>query len=116
VMRGDERYTDIPSIPDVITLGSLGSVYPYNSYNYSTARVADGSFVRLRTVSLGYNLPSRLLNGTGFQTASLTLTGTNLWLLYADRDLYGQDPEFFGSGGVAMPVAKQITASVKLSF
>jgi TonB-linked SusC/RagA family outer membrane protein len=116
VMRGDERFTDIPSIPDGITLGSLGSIYPYNSYNYSTARVADGSFVRLRTVSLGYNLPSRMLNGTGFQTASLTLTGTNLWLLYADRALYGQDPEFFGSGGVAMPVAKQITASVKLSF
>ncbi|MBT1687978.1 SusC/RagA family TonB-linked outer membrane protein [Dawidia soli] len=116
VMRGDERYTDIPSIPDGITLGSLGSVYPYNSYNYSTARVADGSFVRLRTVLLGYNLPSRMLTGTGFETASLTLTGTNLWLLYADRDLYGQDPEFFGSGGVAMPVAKQITASVKLSF
>lgn len=116
VMRGDERYTNIPSIPDVITLGSLGSVYPYNSYNYATTRVADGSFVRLRTASLGYNLPSRMLNGTGFQTASLTLTGTNLWLLYADRDLYGQDPEFFGSGGVAMPVAKQITASVKLSF
>jgi hypothetical protein len=51
-----------------------------------------------------------------FKNASITLTGTNLWLLYSDKKLYGQDPEFFASGGVALPVAKQITASLKLGF
>ncbi len=114
-VRGDEQYTNVPSIADVLTVSQLAS-YPYNTYNYSTARVVDGSFVRLRTVSLGYNLPVKWLGATGFKTASLTLTGTNLWLIYADKRLHGQDPEFFNSGGVAMPVAKQITASVKLSF
>jgi hypothetical protein len=115
-VRGDERYTDVPSIADLITLSKLGAIYPYNSYNYSTARVVDGDFIRLRTVSLSYNLPAKMLAPTGFKAASLSLTGTNLWLLYADKRLYGQDPEFFGSGGVAMPVARQITASVKFSF
>jgi hypothetical protein len=46
----------------------------------------------------------------------VSLTGTNLFLLYSDKKLYGQDPEFFGAGGVALPVAKQITASLKLTF
>ena len=115
-LRGDENYTFVPSIPDVLTVSQLGSVYPYNTYNYSTARVVDGSFVRLRTISLSCALPSKMLGNTGFKNASISVTGTNLWLLYADKKLYGQDPEFFSSGGVAMPVAKQITASVKLSF
>lgn len=116
VLPGDEQYTDVPSIPDNIELAKLSSVYPYNNYNYSTARVADGSFVRLRTVSLTYNLPQPLWGITAFKNASITLTGTNLLLLYSDKRLYGQDPEFFSSGGVALPVAKQITASLKLSF
>jgi hypothetical protein len=116
LLPGDEQHTNVPSIPDIITLNSLGAVYPYNSYNFSTARVADGGFVRLRTVTLAYTLPAKFFGTTGLKNATVSLTGTNLWLLYADKKLYGQDPEFFTSGGVAMPVARQITASVKLSF
>ncbi len=29
----------------------------YNAYNYSTARVAKGDFIRLKELSLTYNLP-----------------------------------------------------------
>lgn len=116
MLPGDEQYTNVPSIPDIITLSQMGSIYPYNSYNYSTARVVDGSFIRLRTVSLSYTLPEKMLSSYGFSNASISLTGTNLLLLYADKKLYGQDPEFFNAGGVAMPVAKQLTLSVKLSF
>jgi hypothetical protein len=116
VLPGDEEFTDVPSILDPIELANLGSVYPYNSYNYSTARVADASFVRLRTVSLSYFLPQQLWGLSLFKNASITITGTNLFLLYSDKELYGQDPEFFASGGVALPVAKQITASLKLGF
>jgi hypothetical protein len=57
-----------------------------------------------------------MLTNTGLGSASLTLTGTNLLLLYADKKLYGQDPEFYSSGGVAMPVPKQITATIKINL
>ncbi|MDJ1486033.1 SusC/RagA family TonB-linked outer membrane protein [Cytophagaceae bacterium YF14B1] len=116
LVPGDEQVTPIPSILDAVTLQQLGAVYPYNTYNYSTARTADGTFIRLRTVSLMYTLPERLLRGFSIKNASLGITGTNLLLLYSDKKLYGQDPEFFASGGVALPVAKQITATLKLSF
>jgi len=116
VLPGDEEFTNVPSILDPIEIAKLGSVYPYNSYNYSTERVADASFVRLRTISLSYFLPSEMWGLSLFKNASITVTGTNLWLLYSDKKLYGQDPEFFASGGVALPVAKQITASLKLGF
>lgn len=115
-LPGDEQYTNVPSIPDKNELALLGAEYPYNNYNYSTARIADGSFIRLRTIALSYSLPQKLWGAAPFKNASVVLTGTNLFLLYADKRLYGQDPEFFASGGVAMPVAKQITATLKLGL
>ena len=44
---------------------------------------------------------------------SLKIQGTNLFLLYADKKLNGQDPEFFNSGGVAVPVPKQFTLTLR---
>ena len=54
---------------------------------------------------------TRLLN-----SASIKLAATNLCLLYADKKLNGQDPEFINSGGVASPISKQFTATVRLGF
>jgi len=49
---------------------------------------------------------------------SLTLRAeaTNLFLLYADKKLNGQDPEFYNSGGVAAPVPRQLTFTVSLGL
>lgn len=116
VIPGDENHTSVPSIPDLTNLAGLGETYPYNAYNYSSARIADGGFFRVRTVALSYDIPARTIGRTPFNNASISVTGTNLWILYADKKLYGQDPEFFSSGGVALPVPKQITLSVKLSI
>lgn len=41
--------------------------------------VFDGTVIRLREVSLGYSLPAVLLAKTPFASASITLTGRNLW-------------------------------------
>jgi hypothetical protein len=44
------------------------------------------------------------------------VVGNNLWLIYSDPDLHGQDPEFFNAGGVALPINKQFTLSLKVGF
>ena len=114
---GDEKVTDIPSILDAYAYSTLGSAYPYNTYNYSDVRVADGSFIRLKSVSLTYNLPKSVAAKlAGIKAVSFTLTGNNLWLLYSDEKLKGQDPEFQISGGVAQPIQKQVTLSLNISF
>lgn len=46
----------------------------------------------------------------------MKLQGTNLFLIYADDKLNGQDPEFFRSGGVAAPVPKQFTFTLRLGL
>jgi hypothetical protein len=50
------------------------------------------------------------------KTASISLVGNNIALLYSDSRLNGQDPEFFASGGVALPLSKDYTFSLKLGF
>ncbi|MBX3256905.1 MAG: SusC/RagA family TonB-linked outer membrane protein [Chitinophagaceae bacterium] len=120
VLPGDQDVTNIPSIMDYYQNNlsvNDNSAYPYNNYNYSSERVAKGDFVRLKSVSLTYQLPAAFIQKSGFiKTTAFTLAAINPWLIYSDKKLQGQDPEFFNAGGVAMPVQKQITLSLKAGF
>lgn len=114
---GDEEITTIPTIASVRQVNNdryLG--YAYNAYNYSTERVASGSFIRLKTISLSYDFPQRWIARAGIKNLSLKADASNLWLLYADSKLNGQDPEFINSGGVAQPLSKQFTFTVRISL
>lgn len=114
---GDEAHTDIPTIASMRQyINDNNLSYAYNAYNYSSARVADGGFIRLKDVSLTYDLPKKFLNKIGLSTASVKLDATNLFLLYSDKKLNGQDPEFVNSGGVATPMPKQFTFTLRLGI
>ena len=118
VMPGDEKITNVPSIVDAwqqYIIGGTGA-YPYNNYNYSTVRIADGGFVRLKTVSLTYTVSKQALDKIGFKSLAITAVSANPWLIYSDKKLNGQDPEFFNSGGVAQPIQKQFTLSIKVGL
>jgi len=120
MVPGDEKVTDIPAIASLNQRDRIGSYTlstAYNAYNYSTARIAKGDFIRLKEVSLTYTAPQQVIQKSGFLTnASLKVSATNLCLLYADKNLNGQDPEFINSGGVASPISKQFTATLRLAF
>lgn len=115
MMTGDDIS---PSITDWVHQSiSLGTGYPYTNYNYSTARVVKGDFIRLKTVSLNYDFNSSWISKSHFfKTASLRLTVKDPWLIYSDKALNGQDPEFFNTGGVAMPTTTQYTLTLNLGF
>lgn len=115
-LAGDENRTDIPSIMALDYATALGGIYPYNNYNYSSARVVDGDFVRLKQVSLSYALPASRVSALGLNHLSLSLVANNMFLIYADKRLNGQDPEFFNAGGVAQPVPRQLTMSLKIGL
>jgi TonB-linked SusC/RagA family outer membrane protein len=113
---GEENITNIPVIPSI----HQNSDYPdlriaYNAYNYSDVRVAKGDFIRLKDISLTYDLPA-LSKKLRLNNAQLKFVATNVWLMYADKKLGGQDPEFFRSGGVAMPMPRQFTVSLRFGI
>ncbi len=117
IVPGDENYTDIPVIASRNQNNANSHLaYAYNAYNYSTARIAKGDFVRLKELSLSYDFGKNLAKKVGLNSISLKLQATNLCLLYADKKLNGQDPEFFNTGGVAVPVPKQFTMTLKLGI
>lgn len=116
-LPGDEKYTTIPVIAS--KRQNQNHLYldrAYSAYNYSTERIADGGFIRLKEVSLTYDLPKSFLEKIRFSSASLKLQATNLWLIYSDKKLNGQDPEFFNAGGVASPNPKQFTFTLRFSL
>ena len=116
-VQGDEATTTIPVIADK-RLNQLDRYlsYAYNAYNYSTERVAKGDFIRMKEISLSYDFPATWLKPFSLTSASLKLQATNLFLIYADKKLNGQDPEFFNTGGVAAPMPKQFTLTVRLGI
>ena len=117
VVPGDEKYTDIPVIASVRQEKNDRNLsVAYNSYNYSTARIAKGDFIRMKEISLAYDFPKDLISKWNLANLSLKLQATNLFLLYADKKLNGQDPEFFNTGGVAAPVPKQFTLTLRVGF
>lgn len=117
VMAGDEQKTDVPVIITRSQYENDNYIKTlYNAYNYSTARVVKGDFIRMKEISLSYDFPARWIRTWGVSDMSLKLQATNLFLLYADSKLNGQDPEFFRSGGVAAPVPKQFTLTLRLGI
>ena len=117
VIPGDEDKTTIPAIASVRQYYNDRYIgYAYNAYNYSTARVADGGFIRMKDISLTYDFSPNLVNKIGLGSASLKLDATNLCLIYSDKKLNGQDPEFVNAGGVASPLSKQFTLTVRLGI
>ena len=117
VQPGDEKITNIPAIASRRQYRDIRNLnYAYNAYNYSTARAADGGFIRLKDISLTYDFTPQLISKIGLSTASLKFDVTNLCLLYADKKLNGQDPEFVNSGGVATPMPKQFTLTLRLGI
>jgi hypothetical protein len=115
-MPGDERFTNVPSILGAFEQANLEGASPYNNYNYSTVRVARGDFIRLKTVSLTWQLPLPLLKKLRLSNVNITGAAINPWLIYADKKLKGQDPEFYNAGGVAQPIQKQFTLSLKVGI
>lgn len=118
VLPGDELKTNIPAILSRRQYKRPKNEYQvaYNAYNYSNVRIADGSFIRLKDISLAYRFPKRWMKSVGLSSVQLKCMISNVALLYRDKKLHGQDPEFFRSGGVAMPVPRQVTFALKVGF
>lgn len=124
MMPGDEKKTTVPALMDGMSQqqiidnsgGQVQAVYPYNLYNYSDQRVVSGDYIKLNYLSLAYALPRSLCTKVGLTNASVIMSANNIWTLYSDKRLNGQDPEFMASGGVALPEAKQITFTLQVGL
>lgn len=82
----------------VVPVEELDTYYD-NHKRYTDIFVYDGSFVKLREVVLTYTLPQKALDFLKIQSASVSLVGRNLAILYKNTDLF--DPESSYTNGNA---------------
>lgn len=78
----------------------------------STWFLRDGAFLRLKSVELGYSLPSSLVSRVKITNLRLYVSGTNL-LTFSKFKMW--DPEM-GGQGLSYPIQKVFNAGVQLGF
>ncbi|MEI9942966.1 MAG: TonB-dependent receptor [Chitinophagaceae bacterium] len=74
--------------------------------NYSsTLGYYDATFIRVRSINLGYTLPTRLASKVGMSSVRVFATVSNPFIVYSPfvRDGYGIDPEGTGTGSGLAP-------------
>jgi len=87
----------------------------------------NAAYLRLKNITLGYNLPASLVNKAGMANARIYVTGQNLWTwspMYKNvktmdpEVIEGSDPELNdGAGnGMSYPMLKTYTIGINVTF
>lgn len=115
-------------IKNTIAISAFDSHFSdgWGAYGQDEGNVYDGTTIRLREISLGYNLPASMLSKTPFGRVSISVSGRNLWWkapnVLEDLNL---DPEVLsGTSGSnvqgfeygAAPTTKRYGVNVNLTF
>ncbi|MBZ9629797.1 SusC/RagA family TonB-linked outer membrane protein [Salegentibacter sp. LM13S] len=91
---------------------SIAASRAYNDVLNSTYPIVDASFLRLKTINLGYSLPTAFLQSIGLQEGKIFVNGQNLFTI---SPYQGMDPETPGRG-TAFAGLRTITGGLQLNF
>lgn len=114
-------------IPGVFADGTPNNRYiPARAYWYTARQrdarevLLDASYIKLREVRLGYNIPSSLLSKIkAAKNASIGVIVQNAWLIWATTKKYGVDPselEVFYREGGQLSATRQIGFNLRVGF
>ena len=90
----------------------LSSTLISNNLQRSTYYMYDGNFLRLKSVELGYNLPTNISNTLKLKSCRFYISGTNL-LLFSDFKLWDVE---MGSNGLGYPLQRVFNLGVNVSL
>ena len=96
---------------EIVPTGSNNGWYMYDK---SDLRVVKGDHIRWQSLTLGYNIPHKILKFVGISSCRLSAQVSNLGVLAFDKKLKGQDPEQVQ--GIGMPSLPSYNFSLNISF
>lgn len=138
---GDEAHTSIPGLtnvsldmPDGYTPITPDQEYKYTMidnaryrnyagpstytgwfmYDYSDARLVKGDHIRLRSLTIGYDIPDKWLGHIGVSNCRIDFQAQNLGVWAFDKKLKGQDPDQVAS--IGMPVLPTFNFGLQIGF
>lgn len=86
------------------------------SLNGSTLGYRDGSFIRLRNLSLGYKIPRSILDQTFLSSARVYFSGENLWYwTKSEMREFNMEPEWSGDAGT-YPAVRTLVLGINVTF
>lgn len=147
IYEGWHRYLNAPTSNAVLGFNGFNTIldrwqkpgdntrYPKmilgdNGWQRHSKYLYDGDFMRLRSATLGYNLPAEAIKNTGFSGVRMYLTGNNLLTWVKDKNLL-YDPEVLydeivvgsssgaqrpGETGLGAPPTKSISLGLTVKF
>jgi len=105
---GDENHTIVPALTSDYTA--------VNRYKYADVNVEKSDYLRWRQVSLTYNISSSLLSKIHISSANLTLSMSNIGLLWKANKA-GLDPDYTsGLGSLNLPPEKAYSLTLNINF
>lgn len=84
-----------------------------NNYRSSTFWLANGSYIRFKTLEIGYTLPKKFINKAFMNSARFYFLGSNL-AVWDSLKLW--DPEVVSQDGAKYPPAKSFTIGLNVNF
>lgn len=115
---------DLTNTPKPYEGGNIPGQSGYQQF--STRLLSDGSYIRLKQVTLNYSLPVHILKKIGVQQGNIYVQGLNLWTF---TKYNGLDPEVNSIGTTSLdpstseastygtyPSSKQLTAGINFTF
>jgi TonB-linked SusC/RagA family outer membrane protein len=106
-------YTDINWFGDMSDFSVQTSSGSINNYQHSTFWLRDGSYLRLKTLEVGYTFPKTITNRAHINTLRIFFLGTNLFV-WDTLKLW--DPELGSSDGWKYPPAKTFTVGLTINM
>ncbi len=108
-------------VPNDIVVAA-NTFYGYNNpRRFHEAAIFDASYVKLREVSIGYQIPTAWLNRLFIQNAKISIVGRNLAILFKNHphldpefDRFGGNQQGFGYG--ELPTTRSMGFNVSLGF
>ena len=96
---GDDNTITLPNVTNKTVTANPQDYGNLDGYIRMPAKrfVYDGSYIKLREASVGYDFPEKILKNGFIKAAKIALVGRNLWIIH--KNLPYADPEaMIGSG------------------
>jgi hypothetical protein len=95
--------------------------YWSQTLNIGEENIYSSDYMRLRQLSIGYNVPSSMLEGSFINDATVSLIGRNLLLLSSSSENIDPESSYSAANAVGleragMPVPRTIGLNINLKF
>tara|TARA_R110002050_G_scaffold30192_4_gene77148 strand:- start:4318 stop:7539 length:3222 start_codon:yes stop_codon:yes gene_type:complete len=107
------RWQQPGDISDMLQFSTSNTYTSYNRVAASDLSLTDASYVRLKTLTLSYQLPASILKKIPLEQCQIYLHGQNLWTI---TDFKGKDPALRNGNLTSLPPLRTVSLGLQLTF